>query len=33
MINAGLRKEGELVDEVWKDGSFRNVGVYCLVRS
>jgi RimJ/RimL family protein N-acetyltransferase len=33
MIKAGLRKEGELVDEVLKDGVFRTLGVYGLVES
>jgi hypothetical protein len=33
MIKAGMRKEGELVDEVLKDGVFRTLGVYGLVES
>lgn len=32
MIKIGMRKEGELVDEILKDGVFRTAGVYGLVR-
>ena len=32
MIKAGMRKEGEMVDEIYKDGVFRTLGVYGLVR-
>lgn len=33
MVKVGMRKEGELVDEVYKDGAFRTLGVYGLVRA
>ena len=33
MVKAGMRKEGELVDEVYKDGAFRTLGVYGLVKT
>jgi RimJ/RimL family protein N-acetyltransferase len=32
MIKAGMRKEGELVDEILKDGCFHTLGVYGLIR-
>ena len=32
MVKAGMRKEGELVDEIYKDGAFRTLGVYGLVK-
>jgi RimJ/RimL family protein N-acetyltransferase len=31
MLKAGMRKEGELIDEIYKDGAFRSLGVYGLV--
>jgi len=33
MVKAGMRKEGELVDEICKDGAFRTLGVYGLVKA
>ena len=33
MVKAGMNKEGELVDEVYKDGAFRTLGVYGLVKA
>jgi RimJ/RimL family protein N-acetyltransferase len=32
MVKAGMRKEGELIDEIYKDGAFHTVDVYGLVR-
>lgn len=32
MVKAGMRKEGELIDEIYKDGAFRTLGVYGLVK-
>jgi RimJ/RimL family protein N-acetyltransferase len=32
MIKTGMKKEGELVDEIVKDGRFLTLGVYGLVR-
>ena len=33
MVKAGMRKEGELVDEIYKDGAFRTLGIYGLVKA
>jgi RimJ/RimL family protein N-acetyltransferase len=33
MVKAGMRKEGELIDEIYKDGAFRSLGVYGLVKA
>lgn len=33
MVKAGMRKEGELTDEIYKDGAFRTLGVYGLVKA
>ena len=32
MIKAGMKKEGELADEVLKDGAFHTLGVYGLIK-
>lgn len=32
MVKVGMRKEGELVDEIRKDGIFRSIGLYGLVK-
>jgi RimJ/RimL family protein N-acetyltransferase len=33
MEKLGMSKEGELRDEIWKEGSFRTLGVYGLVKT
>jgi ribosomal-protein-alanine N-acetyltransferase len=33
MVKAGMRKEGEFVDDIYKDGAFRTIGVYGLVKA